>query len=112
MADSGDGYEALQRTLWGYARHPNFAGILMVGLGCEVNKIPFLLDAYGLERGERFHSIPIQEADGTPSPVAAAIEPTEAMLSTATAARPATLPARATISDLHCHRPDPLPGHT
>ncbi|MEK9966899.1 MAG: UxaA family hydrolase, partial [Rhodospirillaceae bacterium] len=26
MADSGDGYANLQRTLWGYARHPNFAG--------------------------------------------------------------------------------------
>ena len=43
MADSGEGYENLQRTLWGYARHPNFSGILIVGLGCEVNQIPFLL---------------------------------------------------------------------
>ena len=30
MADSGDGYANLQRTLWGYARHANFAGIVMV----------------------------------------------------------------------------------
>ena len=45
MADSGDGYANLQRTLWGYARHPNFAGVLIVGLDCEVNQIPFLLDA-------------------------------------------------------------------
>ena len=44
MADSGEGYENLQRTLWGYAQHPNFAGVLIVGLGCEVNQIPFLLD--------------------------------------------------------------------
>ncbi|MEM9270570.1 MAG: UxaA family hydrolase, partial [Pseudomonadota bacterium] len=35
MADSGDGFEALQRVMWGYARHPNHAGVLMVGLGCE-----------------------------------------------------------------------------
>ncbi|MEO0866611.1 MAG: UxaA family hydrolase, partial [Pseudomonadota bacterium] len=26
MADSGDGFEALQRVMWGYARHPNHAG--------------------------------------------------------------------------------------
>ena len=36
---SGEGYAALQRTLWGYAAHPNFAAILMIGLGCEVMQI-------------------------------------------------------------------------
>jgi altronate hydrolase len=25
MADSGDGFDALQRVMWGYARHPNHA---------------------------------------------------------------------------------------
>jgi len=30
MADRGEGFAALQRTLWGYARHPNFAGVLMI----------------------------------------------------------------------------------
>ena len=29
----GDGFEALQRVMWGYAKHPNHAGVLMVGLG-------------------------------------------------------------------------------
>ena len=61
MADSGEGYENLQRTLWGYAQHPNFAGVLIVGLGCEVNQIPFLLDAYGLELNDSFQTMTIQE---------------------------------------------------
>ena len=61
MADSGEGYENLQRTLWGYARHPNFGGILMVGLGCEVNQIDFLLEAYGIERGPQFRTMTIQD---------------------------------------------------
>jgi altronate hydrolase len=26
-------------TLGGYAKHPNFCGVLMVGLGCEDNQI-------------------------------------------------------------------------
>jgi altronate hydrolase len=65
MADSGDGYANLQRTLWGYARHPNFAGIVMVGLGCEVNQIDFLLEAYGIERGPMFRTMTIQDAGGT-----------------------------------------------
>ncbi|HVI38129.1 MAG TPA: UxaA family hydrolase, partial [Gaiellales bacterium] len=34
MADRGEGYATLQRTLWGFAAHPNFASILMIGLGC------------------------------------------------------------------------------
>ena len=37
MAGRGsEGYQVLQRTQWGYAGHPNLAGALMVGLGCEV----------------------------------------------------------------------------
>src|SRR3546814_13060367 len=65
----------------------------MVGLGCEVNQIPFLLDAYGLERGERFQTLTIQEAGGTRRTVDAAIERIEAMLPTADAARRETCPA-------------------
>ena len=65
MADRGDGFDALQRTLWGYARHPNFAGILMVGLGCEVNQIDFLLDAYQIERGPHFQTMTMQGTGGT-----------------------------------------------
>ncbi|HEY9537020.1 MAG TPA: altronate dehydratase family protein [Kiloniellaceae bacterium] len=112
MADSGDGYEALQRTLWGYARHPNFAGILMVGLGCEVNQIPFLLDAYGLERGERFQTLTIQEAGGTRRTVDAAIERIEAMLPTADAARRETCPASELMIALQCGGSDGYSGIT
>ena len=40
MAGQGsDGFEALQRVMWGYARNPNVGGILMAGLGCEMNQI-------------------------------------------------------------------------
>src|SRR5258706_5756593 len=35
----GDGIRILRRTLAGYARHPNFASVLFVGLGCETNQI-------------------------------------------------------------------------
>ncbi len=64
MAGAGDGYENLQRVLWGHARHPNFAGIVLVGLGCEVNQIDFLLEAYGLERGPFLQTMNIQETGG------------------------------------------------
>jgi altronate hydrolase len=70
MAGAGDGYDNLQRVLWGYARHPNVGGVLMVGLGCEVNQIDFLLEAYGIERGPRFQTFNIQDAGGTRASIA------------------------------------------
>src|SRR3546814_16469898 len=74
----------------------------MGGLGCEVNQIPFLLDAYGLERGERFQTLTIQEAGGTRRTVDAAIERIEAMLPTADAARRETCPASELMIALPC----------
>lgn len=39
MAKEGRGIDNLRRTITGYARHPNFASVLLVGVGCEVNQI-------------------------------------------------------------------------
>jgi altronate hydrolase len=65
MADRGDGYGALQRTLWGFAKHPNFASILMIGLGCEVMQIEFLTEAYGITPGPQFRTMTLQDTGGT-----------------------------------------------
>ncbi len=69
MAGAGDGYDNLQRVLWGHVRHPNFAGALLVGLGCEVNQIDFLLEAYGIQRGPFLQTMNIQETGGLRSTV-------------------------------------------
>jgi len=44
MADSGPGWEVLRRTLTGYARHPNIGGLVVIGLGCEINAMRSLVD--------------------------------------------------------------------
>ena len=80
LADRGEGFAALQRTLWGFARHPNFASILMVGLGCEVNQIDFLLEAYGVERGPHFQTMVMQETGGTRQTVERGIATIKEML--------------------------------
>lgn len=36
---SGEALGLLRRTLAGYAVHPNFAAVLIIGLGCETNQI-------------------------------------------------------------------------
>ena len=51
MDSNGDGMQVLRRTLGGYARHANFAGVLVVGLGCEANQISSLLGAEKLAGG-------------------------------------------------------------
>ena len=35
----GPGMDLLRRTLAGYASHPNVAGVLVIGLGCEDNQV-------------------------------------------------------------------------
>ena len=81
MAGDGDGFEALQRVMWGYARNPNVAGVLMVGLGCEMNQIDWLIEAYGMTPGPLFQSMNIQDVAGIRKTVEFGVAKVEAMLS-------------------------------
>ncbi len=112
MAGAGEGYENLQRVLWGYSRHPNFAGILMVGLGCEVNQIDFLLDAYGIERGPLFQTMNIQTAGGTRRTVERGVAMIGDMLPAANAAVRETVPASELSIALQCGGSDAYSGIT
>jgi altronate hydrolase len=40
----GDDHMALQRVLAGYAKHPNVAAYILVGLGCEVNQAAVMVE--------------------------------------------------------------------
>ena len=112
LADSGDGFAALQRVLWGYARHPNFAGIVLVGLGCEVNQIDFLLEAYGLERGPLFQTMNIQDTGGLASTVAKGVEIVNGMLHHANEAVRETCSASELMLALQCGGSDAWSGVT
>ena len=74
MAHNSEGFDNLQRVMWGYARNPNCAGVLMVGLGCESNQIDFLLDVYGIERGPLFRTMNIQQMGGLQRTVDAGVK--------------------------------------
>jgi altronate hydrolase/galactarate dehydratase len=65
MSGRDEGYETLFRTLQGYARNPNFAGILLVGLGCEVMQIPDLIGAGRMRADGNFRYMTIQQTGGT-----------------------------------------------
>ena len=112
MADNGEGFEALQRVFWGYARHPNHVGVLMVGLGCEVNQIDWLLDAHGLERSELFQTMTIQSVAGLRRTVESGIARIRAMLPLANEATRTACPASDLTIALQCGGSDAWSGVT
>ncbi len=112
MADRGEGFAALQRTLWGFARHPNLAGVLIIGLGCEVNQIEFLREAYGLSEGPLFRSLTLQESGGTLATVERAIAMLAEMLPVAGAARRQEVAASELVLALQCGGSDAYSGIT
>lgn len=70
MANHGPGWEVLRRTLTGYARHPNIGGIVVVGLGCEVNDLSTLVQELGVGEHVPVESFTIQDVGGTAAAVA------------------------------------------
>lgn len=80
MAKDGRGIVNLRRTIGGYARQPNFGGVLIIGLGCEVNQIDPLLADQALVPGPLLRSLTIQDAGGTRAAIDAGIAEVEAML--------------------------------
>lgn len=112
MAGDGDGFEALQRVMWGYAKHPNHAGVLMVGLGCEMNQIDWLLEAYGLKQSDTFQTMNIQSVAGLRRTVELGIAKISAMLPIANAATRTPCPASELTVALQCGGSDAWSGVT
>jgi len=98
----GPGMTILRRTLAGYAAHPNVAGTLVVGLGCEDNQVDGFLAASGLSPSPRLRRLVIQEAGGTAATIAAGVEALEAMLPMATSARRTSVSASQLLVGLQC----------
>ncbi|MSP88828.1 MAG: altronate dehydratase [Alphaproteobacteria bacterium] len=80
MASTGEGIDILRRTITGYARHPNFAAVLLVGLGCESNQVGGILKDGDLAPGPNFHAMTIQDTGGTTKTVREGIRVIKEML--------------------------------
>jgi len=112
MAGSGDGYDNLHRVLAGYATHPNVAGVLIVGLGCEVNQIQALVDRFGLKRGPLFRTMNIQSTGGHRKSVEIGSQFVRDMLPVVNAIERQTCPASALMLALQCGGSDAWSGVT
>jgi altronate hydrolase len=112
IAAKGEGFEALKRTQWGYASNPNIAGVLLVGLGCEVFQIGRMKQEYGIVEGDHFRTMTIQDMGGTKRTVEAGVARLKEMLPSANRARRETVPASELMLALQCGGSDGYSGIT
>lgn len=112
ISSRGEGIENLRRTLGGFAQHPNFAGVLIVGLGCEVNQIDALLESHGLERSDRLRTLGIQDAGGTLAAIEQGAAIVEELLVYADQAQRSPAPASELTLGLQCGGSDAWSGVT
>ncbi len=112
MDTRGDGMQVLRRTIGGYARHVNFAGVLMVGLGCEANQISALLGAENLREGPLLRTFSIQDTGGTAKTIARGIAMIEEMLPHANEVTREPVPASHLVIGLQCGGSDGYSGIT
>jgi altronate hydrolase len=110
MDTEGMGMQILQRTLAGYATHANFAGVLVVGLGCESNQINAWLATSSLREGESLQVFNIQDAGGTRKTVAKGIALIQQMLPRANLARREPCSAAHITIGLQCGGSDGYSG--
>ncbi len=102
----------MHRVLWGFARHANVAGSLLIGLGCEANQISFLLDAYGPETTAGLRTMNIQTTGGTRATVEEGIRLIRQMLPAANAVAREKVPASHITLALQCGGSDGYSGIT
>jgi len=105
-----EGYRILTRTIQGYARHPNFGGILMIGLGCETNQIAPILEHYKMVEGALLKTMTIQQTGGTRKTIEAACEAIREMLPIVNAVRRTEQPLSALKLALECGGSDGYSG--
>jgi arabinonate dehydratase len=112
MSDTDEGYGNLKRILHGYAIHPNFAGVLMIGLGCETMQIANVMKEFGLTHTDNFQTLTIQASGGTRAAVEAGVEKIRHMLPAANACEREAVPASELIVALECGGSDAYSGIT
>ncbi|AJG22797.1 UxaA family hydrolase [Cupriavidus basilensis] len=110
MSSPSEHFDVLRRTLAGYARHPNLAGVLIVGLGCERNQVAGLMESQGLVPGSHVRTMVMQDSGGTAATIQAGIRAIEAMLPGANTATRQPVPASHLKIGLECGGSDGFSG--
>ena len=112
MSSPSEHFDVLRRTLAGYARHANMAGVLIVGLGCERNQVASLVDSQGLAASRLMRTMVMQEVGGTRGTIEAGIKAVEDMLPIANACQRQPVSASHIKVGLECGGSDGFSGIT
>lgn len=106
IPEGGPDHERLERTLAGFATHPNVAGSLLVGLGCEVAQPAKILARAGAANPRlgsgRIRSASIQELGGSAKTVEAGLRIAAELLARASAERREAIPLARLVLALQC----------
>lgn len=111
-AMDGEDVRLLQRVLAGYARNPNVAGVLVVGLGCEANQISDWLANEGLSVSPTLRTLSIQDAGGTLKAIEAGKSAVEELMAQAASLRREPAPISGLVVGLQCGGSDGWSGIT
>jgi altronate hydrolase len=107
----GPDTDQLRRTLSGVLDHPNVAGAIILGLGCEVNQIEHYLGP-DAPKSDRLVGMTVQGSGGTRATVEAARKAIAPMLERAADEKRVELPASKIVLGLNCGGSDSFSGIT
>ncbi|WP_436897110.1 UxaA family hydrolase [Acinetobacter gyllenbergii] len=108
----GEGLQQLRRTIKGYMEHANFAGVLIVGLGCEANQLKPLLAAKEKGITQKIQHLIMQEEGGTQKTIDKGILLVKEMLTEANNVQREVLPLSHLCVALQCGGSDGYSGIT
>jgi altronate dehydratase len=112
MSGRDEGYATLFRTLSGYAQHPNFAGVLLVGLGCEVMQIPDLVGNRKIRSDGNVRYMTIQQTGGTRRTIEAGLKELREMAAIANRSSRQPTPVSELTVGMQCGGSDGYSGIT
>jgi altronate hydrolase len=116
MQYDGPDHNQLDRTLAGFARHPNVAAYILVGLGCETGQAVHLIEHQGLVQLNGARQKPpvltIQECGGIARTVEAGVRAVAELLPRANAVTRTPLPAAKLLLGTQCGGSDGNSGVT
>jgi altronate hydrolase len=116
MAYGGDDHNQLDRTLAGFANHPNVAAYLLVGLGCETGQASHLIQGQQLQQLGKPKELPlvltIQESGGIGKTVEAGVKAVAEMLPRANDVKRVSIDAKHLILGTNCGGSDGNSGIT
>ena len=112
MSGNNEGYDTLFRTLSGYAQHPNFGGILLIGLGCEVMQIADLVGGRTIRADGALRYMTIQQIGGTRKTVEKGLEELRSIAEIANTATRKPAPVSHLMVGMQCGGSDGYSGIT